>query len=240
MFKNKNTFLFDLDGTLLDLEIDKFLEFYFDALSREFSDLCESREEFIAILMESTRKMIENDGKKSNQKVFMDDFLTKITVDDEKDLKKRFDHFYENRFPKLQKHFDFDNSTSVELINHLKNKDKKLVLATNPLFPKKAVIERLKWAGLSEDDFDFITSYENMNYAKPNPNYYQEILDKIDQTPEECLMIGNDMAEDTAAADLGIKTIIVDDNLIEAEDKAHKIDWKGSLKELAEILKNNI
>jgi HAD superfamily hydrolase (TIGR01549 family) len=240
LFKNKNTFLFDLDGTLLDLEIDKFLEFYFDALSREFSDLCESREEFIAILMESTRKMIENDGKKSNQKVFMDDFLTKITVDDEKDLKKRFDHFYENRFPKLQKHFDFDNSTSVELINHLKNKDKKLVLATNPLFPKKAVIERLKWAGLSEDDFDFITSYENMNYAKPNPNYYQEILDKIDQTPEECLMIGNDMAEDTAAADLGIKTIIVDDNLIEAEDKAHKIDWKGSLKELAEILKNNI
>jgi HAD superfamily hydrolase (TIGR01549 family) len=240
LFKNKNTFLFDLDGTLLDLEIDKFLEFYFDALSREFSDLCESREEFIAILMESTRKMIENDGKKSNQKVFMDDFLTKITVDDEEDLKKRFDHFYENRFPKLQKHFDFDNSTSVELINHLKNKDKKLVLATNPLFPKKAVIERLKWAGLSEDDFDFITSYENMNYAKPNPNYYQEILDKIDQTPEECLMIGNDMAEDTAAADLGIKTIIVDDNLIEAEDKAHKIDWKGSLKELAEILKNNI
>lgn len=240
MFKNKNTFLFDLDGTLLDLEIDKFLEYYFDALSREFSDLCESRKEFIAVLMESTGKMIENDGKKSNQEVFMDDFLTKITAGDEEDLKKRFDYFYENRFPELQKYFDFNNSISVELIKYLKNKDKKLVLATNPLFPKKAVIERLKWGGLSEADFDFITSYENMNYAKPNPNYYQEILDKIDRAPEECLMIGNDMAEDTAAADLGIKTIIVDDNLIEAEDKEHKIEWKGSLKELAEILRNKI
>ncbi len=240
MFKNKNTFLFDLDGTLLNIDIDRFLEYYFDSLSREFSDLCENREEFIRILMESTRKMIENDGKKSNQKVFMDDFLAKITVDDPEKLKNRFNHFYQNRFPKLQKYFNFDSSISADLIKYLKEKDFKLVLATNPLFPKKAVVERLNWAGLGEDDFNFITSYENMSFAKPNPDYYQEILDKINQAPEDCLMIGNDMEEDTPAADVGIKTVIVNDNLIESEANEHKVEWKGSLEELAEIIKKEV
>lgn len=240
MFKNKSTFLFDLDGTLLDINIDSFLEYYFDSLSREFSDLCESREEFIRILMESTRKMIENDGKKSNQEVFMEDFLAKITSGDQQELKKRFDHFYKNKFPKLQKYFDFDSSIGSELVKYIKDKDKKLVLATNPLFPKTAVVERLNWAGLSEDDFDFITSYENMSFAKPNPDYYLEILDKIEQAPEDCLMIGNDMEEDTAAADVGIKTVIVNDNLIEAEDNVHKIEWRGSLEELTEIIKREV
>lgn len=240
MFKNKDTFLFDLDGTLLDIDVDSFLKYYFDSLSREFDDLCESREEFIAVLMESTRKMIENDGAKSNQEVFMEDFFAKIYADDQQKLKKRFDHFYQNNFPELQNYFDFDGSTSYEIIKYLKNRNKKLVLATNPLFPREAVVERLNWVGLSEADFDFITSYENMNSAKPNPDYYREILSKINKSPADCLMVGNDLEEDTPAADLGITTVIVTDNLIGAEMNEQKVEWKGSLKEFADLIKREI
>jgi len=243
LLADKENFLFDLDGTLLNINMEEFIKYYFDALSREFSDLCESREEFIKILMNSTEEMIKNNGKKTNQEVFMEDFFQKINISKNQSaekIKKRFDNFYDSKFPKLKKYFQFDKELPLEIIGHLKAKEKKIVLATNPLFPREAVVERLNWAGLSEDDFDFITSYENMSYAKPNPKYYQQILDKIDEKPEDCVMIGNDMAEDTPAFDVGIATIIIHDHIIEAENGEEKIRWKGSLKDFVDILKETV
>ena len=240
---DKENFLFDLDGTLLNINMDEFIKYYFDALSREFSDLCESREEFIKILMDSTAEMIKNNGDKTNQEVFMEDFFQKINISETQSaegIKKRFDNFYQEQFPKLKKYFQFNKELPLEIIEHLKAKEKKIVLATNPLFPREAVVERLHWAGLSEEDFDFITSYENMNYAKPNPKYYQQILDKIEEQPEDCVMIGNDMGEDTPASDVGIATVIIHDHIIEAENGEEKIRWQGSLKDFAVLLKETV
>jgi FMN phosphatase YigB (HAD superfamily) len=77
------------------------------------------------------------------------------------------------------------------------------------------VESRLSWIGLQPSDFDFITSYENSSYCKPNPDYYREILKKYDARPEDCLMIGNDVEEDGAAsAQAGIEAFLVLDNLI--------------------------
>jgi len=243
LFKDKEVFLFDLDGTLLNIEVDEFLKYYFGALSEKFSDLCDSKEEFIGLLTASTEKMIRNDGSRSNQEAFMDDFMEKLNVEEEDEAQKikgRFDNFYQTDFRELAKYFKLDKETPAEIIKYLKSKGKKLVLATNPLFPVEAVEARLEWVNIDPTDFALITNYENMSYAKPNPEYYQEILEKIEESPDNCLMIGNDLKEDAVASRLGIETMIVEDKLIEREDSSFDIAWQGTLKELKELIKKEI
>lgn len=243
MFEKKEVFLFDLDGTLLNIEGEEFLKYYFGALSAQFEDLFESKEEFIELLTGSTEKMLKNDGSRSNQEAFMEDFTEKLNLSSQNEaqkIKERFDKFYQNEFKALDKYFDFDRKTPAEIINYLKKKDKKLVLATNPIFPIEAIEARLEWAAIDPADFILITNYENMSYSKPNPNYYQQILDKIEEEPENCLMVGNDLREDAVASRLGIKTFIIEDKIIEREGSSYDVSWQGSLKEFRDIIKENI
>ena len=243
MFKNKEVFMFDLDGTLLNIEVDEFLKYYFSGLSAKFQDLCTDQEEFIGLLMGSTEKMIKNDGSCSNQEAFMKDFMEKMEIKDQTEaekIKERFEEFYQGEFAALDQYFELDRETPAEIIEYLKNRNKKLVLATNPLFPKEAVAARLGWIGIEAEDFDFLTHYENMSYAKPNPNYYQEILEKIDAEPEDCLMVGNDLREDAVASELGIKTLIIEGKMIEREENDYSVSWRGSLKDFEKLIKNEV
>lgn len=61
----------------------------------------------------------------------------------------------------------------------MKAKGYPLVLATNPLFPRMATLERVAWAGLDPADFVLITTFENCRFTKPNPGYFLEILEVI-------------------------------------------------------------
>ncbi len=243
MFKDKDIFLFDLDGTLLGIEAEEFLKHYFTALSAEFKDLCAEPDRFIQILMGSTEKMIRNDGSRSNQKAFMEDFIEKMDISNQNEaekIKSRFEDFYQTKFVDLGQHFEIDRKTPAEIIEYLKAKGKRLVLATNPLFPKEAVEARLGWIGIDAADFELLTHYENMSYAKPNPNYYREILAKMNVEPENCLMIGNDLKEDAVASELGIKTLIIEDRIIKRENSDFDIAWQGRLKDFKELLKEKL
>ncbi|MCR5720084.1 MAG: HAD-IA family hydrolase, partial [Lachnospiraceae bacterium] len=112
----------------------------------------------------------------------------------------------------------------------------KVILATNPLFPRTAVLSRMGWAGVKEEDFEHITTYENSTYAKPNPGYYTEILEKINANPEECLMVGNDAVEDTAAKKAGIDVFILTDCLINPNNEDINELPHGSFEDLGEFL----
>ena len=89
-----------------------------------------------------------------------------------------------------------------------------VILATNPLFPAIATQSRIRWAGLEPEDFERITTYENARFCKPNPDYYREILGKLNLNPSDCLMVGNDVDEDMIAETLGMKVFLLTDCLI--------------------------
>jgi len=99
------------------------------------------------------------------------------------------------------------------LMGSLREKGYTLVLATNPIFPAVAVATRMSWVGLAPEDFDYVTTYENSTYSKPDPAYYREILEKVEKKPEQCLMVGNNPTDDGAAALLGMELRIVTDYL---------------------------
>ncbi|MFW6264694.1 MAG: HAD family hydrolase [Bacillota bacterium] len=234
---DRNTILLDLDGTLLPIDIDEFLKGYFHLLSKEFSDIWEA-DLFIDSLMKATYKMISNTGENYNMDVFKDTFFKLLEHEEEEAIMNRFENFYRKKFPTLEEGI-IVNEQPAQLINILKEKGYKLVLATNPLFPLIAIEERLRWAKIDPAEFSLLTSYENMHYCKPNPAYYLEIAEKMRVEPDDCIMIGNDVQEDMLAADLGMKTFLVNDYLINREAEEINVDWQGSFNELIEYFEKN-
>ncbi len=237
--KNYSTVLFDLDGTLLTIEMNKFLKIYFKALTENFSDLAPA-DKLIKILMSATEKMIINPGQQTNEEVFKNEFFAQLKVDNIETTMKRFYLFYKEQFPELNRNFQIDKETPGEIVGLFKENGYQIILATNPIFPKVAIIERLNWVGLDPADFSFISSYEIMHAAKPQLAYYQEIVDKANLNPECCIMVGNNAYEDMIASKLGMKTMLVNDYLIESDKGDFTPDWSGSMLELREYLAANL
>lgn len=232
----RDVIFFDLDGTLLPIDLDNFLKKYFKALTNEFSDTFDP-DYFIKSLLKATNAMIENNGKRLNIDVFTDSFLDLMGVNNQADMMKRFDKFYQEKFPYLGTDITVSNLPS-DLIKHLKGSGYKLVLATNAVFPLQAIKERMNWVNIDPVDFIYISCYEDMHYCKPRPDFYQEILQKIDVEPERAMMIGNDVQEDMIAATLGMETYLLTDFLIDRKTDSFRIDWTGTMDELFSYLTN--
>ena len=74
---------------------------------------------------------------------------------------------------------------------------------------------RMGWVGLKPEMFDLVTTAHTSSYCKPNPQYFQEILDRFGTKPEEALMIGNDVREDMyPCKELGVDTFLVTNHII--------------------------
>jgi HAD superfamily hydrolase (TIGR01549 family) len=214
-----NTFIFDLDGTLLPMPSQqKFLEAYMKAVSGKVIKHGYEPQTLIKALMAGTEMMIKNDGSMTNEERFWLVFCEQLG-EKARELEEVFEDFYRNEFA-LAKIATATHPLANTCVKLLKKKGYRVVLATNPLFPRIATLTRMLWAGLAPEEFDLITTYENSTYSKPNLEYYKEVLAGIGKEPEECIMVGNDVREDMCAARLGMDTFLLKDCLIcpEGED----------------------
>ena len=192
--------LFDLDDTLLGNHVDTFVPRYF-ALLGQYAEAYLPRDEFLKVLMSATQAMIANtDSALTNRDVFWRSFAEQTGLDPAQ-MEPFFDKFYEDQFLALESVVT-RRQTAVPLIKACQAQNFKVVIATNPLFPRLAIEARLRWAGLpvTEYDFDLVTTYENMHAAKPQPAYYEEILARIGVDAAEALMVGDDWENDIEPA----------------------------------------
>ncbi|MFA5866413.1 MAG: HAD family hydrolase [Actinomycetota bacterium] len=225
--------LFDLDGTLLPLEFNEFIPGYFAELSRKFSDIFPDGS-LPALITASTDAMVFNDGLQSNSDAFWSDFSNR-TGKSRQSLEPLFEEFYRSDFSRLG---DGVGSwpEAARVLDDAKSAGATMVLATNPVFPRLAVVHRLAWAGIDPSRFDLITDYDNMRYAKPNPEYYRQIASDIAKPPEECLMVGNDAGLDLVPAkSAGMATFMVE-NDYSVRDDGFTPDFSGRLEDLLELL----
>jgi FMN phosphatase YigB (HAD superfamily) len=229
-----DTILFDLDGTLLPLDDKRFIELYMGLLGRRFQRLGYDPKTFVQAVWAGTKAMIANDGNKTNEELFQTVFSRLVDVKDGL-VFDEFKRFYQEDFRHVEAAAT-KNPLSVQLVHRLKQKGYTLALATNPLFPKEATLQRIAWAGLNKDDFALVTTYETSRYAKPNPNYFQEVLTHLGKTPSQCLMVGNDRHEDAVSSDVGIAFYLVTDCLI--NDRALPLDavTHGTLEDFARFV----
>lgn len=227
------TILFDLDGTLLPMDLNIFLDQYFKALTLRFSKEVEP-EFFVKSLYASTMEAVKNDDpSKTNEQVFLHDFFQRVPLN-QTEAMLQFDDFYRTEFPTLKDQIDLqlDGWKVKELMDLVFARGYDVVIATNPIFPLLAVEERLRWIGLCDYPYKLVTSYEIMHYCKPNPHYFQEICERIQVDPRQCLMVGNDMEEDLPSSTLGMKTFIVENFLIDRKSGRYTPDARGTLDDL--------
>ena len=226
---------FDLDGTLLPLDEKLFVDIYFTELSKVFSEYNIESNKLVEAIWTATHEIIKNDGKRTNEEAFWEKFKSIINID-LSNVKEVFEKFYANEFFTKLKKCSTENSLAKVAVELAKKNGRKVVLATNPVFPIDALV-RLKWTGLDIDDFDYVTHYSNSSFSKPNPKYYLDLCKKLNVEPKDCLMIGNDERQDIfAASSAGMNCYLVTDYLYTYPECEVNCE-KGSFKDLIEKLK---
>lgn len=228
------TILFDLDGTLLPMDMDQFVASYFKLLVRKVAPLGYDPEQLIAGIWAGTAAMVKNDGSSVNEEAFWKKFTSLFGEKAERD-RPVFEEFYRVDFQKAKRFCGFTEK-AAQTVRILKEKGYGLVLATNPLFPKVATESRVNWAGLSVGDFLYYTTYENCHYCKPNPKYYEELVTRLSLDPKECLMVGNDVEEDMIAETLGMQVFLLTDCLINKKNAPLDRYPQGGFDELLAFL----
>ena len=209
--------LFDLDGTLLPMDQDAFTGSYFSNLAAKAATKGYQPNALIDTVWAGTAAMVKNDGEKTNEAVFWELFAAKYGGDALNDI-PFFEEFYRTDFQKAKELCGFA-PMAKDIVHSLKARGLRVILATNPLFPAIATESRIRWAGLEPDDFELYTTYENSRHCKPNPEYYNDIMQELNLTAEECVMVGNDVGEDMIAEKLGMKVFLLTDCLINRKNE---------------------
>jgi HAD superfamily hydrolase (TIGR01549 family) len=199
------TLLLDLDDTLLGNDIGEFLPVYLKALGKHLA-IHASPERLVPILLSATQAMIQNNRPDITLKeVFEAAFFSALGVDREA-MQADIDEFYASVFPTLRS-LTQPRSEAVSLVEYALECGYQIVIATNPLFPRTAILQRLQWAQLSPEDYPFslIASYETFHFAKPNPAFFAEILGRLGWPSGPVLMVGDSLENDIhASRNLGL------------------------------------
>lgn len=214
--------LFDLDNTLLRNPTPEFVTAYVEGVSRFFTacgsiEPTETLRQSVQIMMNGPRRVWQ-----SNLELYWE-LLHPIWSGTPEELTDAFDVFYRDDYAALKSNTS-PAPMAGEVIDRVRGAGYKIIIATNPVYPAEAIRQRLAWAGLPRDlgYYSFVTTADNMHFAKPDPAYYAEILARAGLEPDEAVMVGDEPRYDVAAS----KTIGM---------HAYNLTWE-TLGELLEIL----
>ncbi len=224
--------LFDLDGTLLDSNMQVFLPAYLQALSARMAHIAPA-ERFVPHLLAATQAMVANDGRATNAEVFARAFFP-FAGRNREDLEPIFEAFYAEDFPRLRS-LTRPRKDARSAVEAAFAAGYDVVIATNPLFPATAIRQRLMWAGVADFPYKLITTYENSCYAKPNPDYWAAICRHLGHPAPACLVVGDEHM-DMVAAHAGCPTYLVPGPATVLQPDTPEPTYRGTLAELISLI----
>ena len=222
---------FDLDGTLLPMDMDEFLGKYFRSIGKYAASIGLDAQRFSSALTEGVKAMAVDTTDRMNEEVFWTTFYEQYGEDDPA-IEGRITEFYHTAFPHIGDGFE-PNPAAARAIETLRSKGYRLFLTTMPMFPRLAVEWRCKWAGVDPAVFERITTYDNSFACKPDLRYFRQNLELAGCAPEEVLMVGNNTLEDLASMKLGVDAYLVTDWLLDPVDFPIESVKHGSLADFA-------
>jgi HAD superfamily hydrolase (TIGR01549 family) len=227
--------LFDLDGTLNDVDTREFGNIYYKTLAKKFPREGLSLEDTAEECRNAVRAMIRNKNYgESLEKIFTDYIRDNIGVDFEKSPELLTDYL-NNEYNEVLAVFKKQKG-AAETVKKLHAAGFLLVIATNPLFSHYAIKRRLDNAGLDESDFEFLTTYDWIKATKPHKEFYLEIANRLGVKPEECLMVGNDVKNDMAARHAGMQVLLITHRLSNRNNEDISAIDKSDISEVYEYV----
>ena len=223
---------FDLDGTLLPMELEDFLGSYFKALAPCIIRHGVSAEDYQAGLNGGIKAMMKHDDDRTNDALFWETFYAHVDPD-MADWTSVFLDFYENDFGHIGDDMPA-NPAAARAVNALRAKGYPLALTTMPVFPLRAVTWRVEWAGVDPAAFARITTFDNSTSVKPKLAYFAENLAALGLRGEDVLMVGNNTREDLSFMQLGADAYLVTDCLIDPVEFDLESVRHGSLEQFAD------
>lgn len=204
---------FDLDGTLLPMDMEEFLAGYFRLLNGYAARIGLDPARFGHALNEGVKSMATDKGPRMNDEVFWTNFHA-LYGEEDPAIDNAINEFYDTVFPHIGDGLE-PNPAAARAVEGLRAKGYRLFLTTMPLFPRVALEWRCRWAGIDPAAFERITTYDNSFSCKPDESYYRQNIEIAGCEPGEVLMVGNNTVEDLAAMKLGCDAYLVTDWLID-------------------------
>ncbi|MFX1587142.1 MAG: HAD family hydrolase [Promethearchaeota archaeon] len=224
--------LFDLDGTLINVDLKRFIPGYLKLLASSISHLIQPNK-VITKLLKASEAVNKNDGNKTNEQVFLENFFP-IEGYQVEDIQPLFDKFYETKFSKLRK-YTIKKPEARSVMNTVFEKGYEVVIATTPVLPLTAIQQRLNWAGVGDFNYKLITTIENSWANKPNLTYYKHIIDYLGYSAKHCLMVG-DEDKDMMAKNIGCQTFLIYSSNTDLNSEIPEPNYKGTLHDILKIL----
>ena len=199
------TLLLDLDDTLISNNTDTFLPAYLKALGKHLYTYV-APEKMVQELLAATQGMLANNTADYSLEHAFDQAFYPAIGRSKTELRPLLEQFYDDVFPLLSP-LTARRPEAIQMIDYAIRRGHTLVVATNPIFPRKAILHRLDWAGLSPEQipFSLVTDYERFHFAKPNPAFFTEILAQLGWLSQPAVVIGNSLEDDLLpAAQVGI------------------------------------
>ena len=205
---------FDLDGTLLPMELDEFLGAYFEAIAKFVATRGLDAGSFSAGLKAGIGAMAAHDDERTNFDAFWEAFFS-YADRDAAAWNELLAGFYEHDFGAIGAGV-VSNPAAARAIEALAAKGLPARAGHHaPCSPRRAVEWRLSWAGVDAARFARITSFENSTSVKPKLAYYAENVAACGLAGEDVLMVGNNTVEDLAIQGLGADAFLVTDHLLD-------------------------
>jgi len=233
---NCRAVLFDLDGTLLEVQMERFIPAYLGELSRLFSDLVEPERFRNGVRAVILSLLQPREAELTNADYFLHEVERNLGIPGER-FRRSFSAWAETGLERLKPLVE-PLPLAADLVAAAGGAGREVVIATNPVFPRAVIEARLAWGGLADCHFRHVTWAENSRSCKPNSSYFAHLLELLGLPAEACLMVGNDTGHDLAAAELGISTWLVETWLVDRAPGRYRPDFRGGHEDLLRFLKN--
>lgn len=220
--------LFNLEGTLTNLDSAKFMQNFLGILAPRFAHLLPT-EKFSKLLMKAMES-VQNQPKPDLTVLqsFLDEF-SKVSGQPAQVLTPIFTEFYASDFPALRCLVQ-PNAQGIKVVEYAIQQGFSTAILSNPLMPLAAVEEQVRWAGLRPEQFKVIATLDNFHYCKPQLGFFQEVAEKLGISPQGCLLVSNDNS-DMSCRSLGMKTFFIGSMDVKIET-----DYFGQFEDLYRLI----
>lgn len=220
---------FDLDGTLVDVDMQAFVPAYLQRLAKRMVSCADPRRTAMVMRTAVQAMLSRERGSRPLEELLYDE-LERVGIPRDcyrESLAACCGDELAELAPLVRAH-----PLARTLVESCVQRGWQVLLATNPIFPRTVVDARLAWSGLSDLPFVRVTSYETAQACKPHRQFFDDLLAETGLVAEKCLMVGNDTEHDLAAGRVGMTTALLTPWQIDRPGVGFPADWQGDHVEL--------